>query len=235
MISNIFNLNTDPYQNPEWYYPAQRYFDAQQLIPNIEQSIDFQVNRGEMSEMIWQTQQHMDFLTKTNPSADYFSVPYEKERIDVFNAVNQERQNNGREKLLYSMQLEKAAQIHAEAMMRAGDIFHRDPATGQTAAERVKYFQYDQRYFGENVAKGQANATEAMVSWINSPPHYENIMQADAREIGVGISANPQGELFWVQVFGRQCEERDYLIGCTTRSDFQERNPGEYVSPFSWY
>lgn len=227
MLAKIFELPVQKYFSAEWYYQPQRYFERQKLLENVEESVDFQVNRGEMIEMI----ANIGMLTPEQTQ----SIDYENLRIAVWNQVNTERTAAGVTPLLYNMQLEKTAQEHAQAMMEQNDIFHTNPETGTTVFDRCKTYYYDQRDIGENVAMGQRNATEVMNSWMNSESHKKNILHAGYREIGIGVAQDKDGKLFWVQVFGTQCEERDAMHGCMSRAEFQERNPGKYESSFFWY
>ncbi len=233
MLQNIFELDSSGYVEGDWYYRPMKYFSMNDLIPeNIEQSVDFQVNRGEMVEMIARTLLHLEKLD--GGEAHVVSDPFESYRMDVYRMVNEERKNAGIVELKYNMQLENAAGEHAEAMMNEGFFAHTNPNSGSTVFDRCKHYLYDQRDIGENIAEGQESPEAVMESWMNSPPHKKNILHDGFREIGIGIAETPDGDIYWVQVFGTQCEERDDMIGCTTRSDFQERNPGEYASSFHW-
>lgn len=51
---------------------------------------------------------------------------------------------------------------------------------------------------GENLAKGQLTAEEAVQDWMNSPPHRANILRPEFEEIGVGLFDD-----LWVTAFGR--------------------------------
>lgn len=54
----------------------------------------------------------------------------------------------------------------------------------------------------ENVAMGYASPTAVMDGWMNSQGHRTNILNCDAKAIGVGIAANSAGRLYWTQMFG---------------------------------
>ena len=56
---------------------------------------------------------------------------------------------------------------------------------------------------GENIAKGQLTAGQAMNDWMNSKGHRANILHPQFVEIGIGLF----GQL-WVQNFGRVIIER---------------------------
>jgi uncharacterized protein YkwD len=56
---------------------------------------------------------------------------------------------------------------------------------------------------GENIAFGQRTVSEVMASWMGSPGHRRNI-EADFRDIGVGIAFDANGRIYWCVVFGRR-------------------------------
>ena len=59
---------------------------------------------------------------------------------------------------------------------------------------------------GENIAFGQHTPQQAVASWLDSPGHCANIMNARFTEMGAayGIAAEKRsGIVYWTQVFGR--------------------------------
>jgi uncharacterized protein YkwD len=51
--------------------------------------------------------------------------------------------------------------------------------------------EYEARVVGENLAWGAGDAAtpeHIVVGWMNSPGHRRNILQADYREVGVGVT-----------------------------------------------
>ncbi len=239
IIARIFELDVEDFDSTEWYYPYQRYFDIFDLVGNIEQSMDFQVNRGEMSHLVYEVQEHLDDMSSKKIKAEIEEQKEMEEfKLEVFHLVNEARIENGKKALNYNIQLEKAAQMHAEDMVDRDFFAHVSP-DGIDVMTRVKTFKYDQRDTGENIALGQVDPDDVMNSWLNSPPHLENLLWSNFTEMGVGvISAGEDQGYSWVQVFGKPCEERDNIIGCTTRSDYQERNEEKdypWESPYTWY
>lgn len=241
IIARIFELNVTEFNANEWYYPYQRYFDVFDLVGNIEQSIAFQVNRGEMANLVYQVREHLDDLNTAEIEAKIAEQKnMENLKIAVFHFVNEERKKRGVGELVYNIQLEKTAQMHAEDMVNRNFFAHVNP-DGVDVMTRVKTYKYDQRDVGENIALGQENVEEVMNNWLNSPPHLENLLRSNFTEMGVGVFSNGEEGYSWVQVFGKPCEERDNMVGCTTRSDYQERNTEDEVeanrwkSPFTWY
>jgi len=99
--------------------------------------------------------------------------------------------------------LARAAKAHSEDMAR-NNYFAHNSLNGTPPAERVERAGYDYRGTGENIAAGQMTPEAALASWIKSPPHCANLMQAEFTEMGVAMATNRQSEMavYWTQVFG---------------------------------
>ncbi|MFI1066257.1 CAP domain-containing protein [Streptomyces spororaveus] len=54
---------------------------------------------------------------------------------------------------------------------------------------------------GENIARGQGDATAVMKAWMNSPDHKANILNCEFRTLGVGVHVAAGGP-WWTQDFG---------------------------------
>ena len=241
ILGRIFELKVEAFDFQEWYYPYQRYFDLFDLVGNIEQSMDFQVNRGEISNLVYQVQKHL----KNSSEEDIEELIAEQKqieefRVSVFHLVNNARIERGKQPLIDSVQLEKTAQMHAEDMVKRDFFAHVNP-DGFDVMTRVKTYKYDQRDLGENIAFGQITPADVMEGCLNSLPHRKNLLKSNFTEMGVGIieiKGEDEDGYSWVQVFGKPCEERDNMVGCTTRSDYQKRNADKddpWESPYTWY
>ena len=53
---------------------------------------------------------------------------------------------------------------------------------------------------GENIAMGQRSAESVSTSWRNSPGHYENMIDANFKKIGIGVFKF-DGNFYWTQIF----------------------------------
>jgi hypothetical protein len=67
---------------------------------------------------------------------------------------------------------------------------------GTSASERVAL--WSAKYSGENMARGQTSAAQAVDGWIHSPGHWANMNSAGSGYLGAGQYATA-----WVQDFGR--------------------------------
>lgn len=104
--------------------------------------------------------------------------------------------------LRYSGTLADASQAHAMDMARR-DYFDHDTPEGVKPAERLAETGYRWKLTGENIARGDMGADEAMAGWLRSPGHCANIMEPRFSEMGFGIAADGdrKGALYWVQTF----------------------------------
>jgi uncharacterized protein YkwD len=131
--------------------------------------------------------------------------------------VNRERLVHGEVALRPNARLAAAAQGHS-ADMAAGDYFEHDGRHGDTPLSRMRASGYifSSRIgyaVGENIAwatLGLATPKAIVASWMASPGHRANILDATFRETGVGVSPHPLASLargqsgaIYTQDFGR--------------------------------
>jgi len=119
--------------------------------------------------------------------------------------VNAARERAGLKPLRLDSVLAKAAQRHAEDMLKRGYFDHRSPA-GTTVRERSTAAGYRWAAIGENIAYGQTSVDEVVETWLESPGHRKNILSPNFSELGVGLALGkgPDGryQILWVQNFG---------------------------------
>ncbi len=129
-------------------------------------------------------------------------------RGQIVTLVNEVRRAENLAPLTYNVYLEGSAQQYAIDMAEQGFFGHMAP-DGQTLKDRVGSTGYYDRSFsrdcgcikgytfGENIARGQKSAEEAMAAWMKSPSHKKAILDPDYSDIGVGVFGG-----LWVQHFG---------------------------------
>lgn len=107
--------------------------------------------------------------------------------------INAVRRSHGLRPLRHSSRLAAAADFHSRDMGRRG-YFEHDSANGTAFWRRIERF-YPSRGFrswtvGENLLWGtdRYGAAFAVREWMNSPPHRENILSRDWREVGIGAA-----------------------------------------------
>lgn len=98
--------------------------------------------------------------------------------------------------------LDQAAESHTANMIAGGYFGHYGP-NGQTPADRMResHYIYSSSIgytIGENIAWGTgALATPKAIveAWMASPPHRENILNAQFEDTGIGVRASVPGSL----------------------------------------
>jgi uncharacterized protein YkwD len=105
--------------------------------------------------------------------------------------MNAVRRSHGLRALRMSRRLRTAAVFHSKDMGRRG-YFEHDSLTGAPFWRRIERF-YPSRGFstwtvGENLLWGSNtyDASFAVREWMESPPHRQNILSRDWREVGIG-------------------------------------------------
>jgi uncharacterized protein YkwD len=110
------------------------------------------------------------------------------------------RTAEGLPKLVTDATLEKVAQAHAEAMMKAHLLAH-DVGDGDPGA-RVAATGTTWKLIGENVAKAKTNLTVHRALYA-SPSHRGNMLEARFKKVGIGVSVDPKsGDLWVAQLYG---------------------------------
>jgi uncharacterized protein YkwD len=113
--------------------------------------------------------------------------------------VNDERRKRGLAPLRHDDRLRRSARAHSDDMAARGYFAHNSP-DGKSPGEWMCEAGYPAPA-GENIAQGQDHPAQAMMAWMNSPPHRASIMHPDVRAIGVGVHHGSAGP-WWTQHFG---------------------------------
>jgi len=115
----------------------------------------------------------------------------------VLDLVNAERAKYGLAPLAWD-----ASNLGPGAAVRAQEIsvlFSHTRPDGRSCFTAVS----NPGWLGENIAAGQRSPQEVMNSWMNSPGHRSNILNANFTRLGVGYYYNPSApyRYYWVQMF----------------------------------
>lgn len=108
--------------------------------------------------------------------------------------IAQERARRGLAPLKVEARLTRIAQAHSQDMVRHRFIAHSSPRTGD-ATSRVQSAGLDALVVLENIGRGYS-AAELHRGLMESPGHRGNILHPEAREIGIGVVAEREGERF---------------------------------------
>jgi uncharacterized protein YkwD len=123
-------------------------------------------------------------------------------RAAVLCLINRKRAENSESPLQPSAQLEQAAEGHCQELI-ADDYFAHVSPSGETPVDRIRGTGYmpspsDGYVIGENLAWGtyQLSTPQSIVAaWIASPGHLANILEAQYRETGIGVTPSVPASL----------------------------------------
>ena len=124
----------------------------------------------------------------------------------ILELVNGERQNAGLDPLAIDSQLDQAANLHTDEMVKADQMSHQLPGEA-SLGDRVSATGYNWSIVGENVAAGYTTPESVVEAWMNSPGHRANILNSEFTDLGVGYDNAPDNitgdtDVYWTQVFG---------------------------------
>ncbi len=136
----------------------------------------------------------------THAAADRQNPAIDPAREHLFRRLNEERRRRGLAELAWNPVLARLAAEHAEELRRRGELSHRSAADGAAYADRLARTPLRARRAAENLAQAP-DAEEAHLGLMASPGHRGNILDPDLEEVGIGVSAAPDGDLVVVQDF----------------------------------
>jgi uncharacterized protein YkwD len=135
-------------------------------------------------------------LAKVAPAAE--STPVERDAHAVadhlLRAIRDERERRKLPALELDARLASIALAHSQDMVDHGFIAHTSKRTGDAAA-RVARAGLKARVVLENIGRGYS-ASELHHGLMESPGHRGNILHPDARQIGIGVVAEREGDRF---------------------------------------
>ncbi|MBV6459661.1 MAG: hypothetical protein HONBIEJF_02812 [Fimbriimonadaceae bacterium] len=119
--------------------------------------------------------------------------------LQVVELMNHERVKHGLPPVKASTELMRAAQVHAKSLS-TDQFFDHSDQQGKSAGDRAKDAGYRWTLIAENIAAGQDSPAEVMNTWMNSPKHRANILNARVMEVGVGYITDRERRYdhYWV-------------------------------------
>ena len=123
----------------------------------------------------------------------------EQEVIDIYNAINDYREENGFNQLVLDEELCKLAYIRAQEQEKIESHTRPDGRRFSTVA---KDYNYQYTGIGENIALGPSTNCEKIVNgWSASPTHNENILWNKWTKTGIALFVFDNGGHAIVQLF----------------------------------
>ncbi|MCR9214890.1 MAG: CAP domain-containing protein [Proteobacteria bacterium] len=111
----------------------------------------------------------------------------------VLQHLNSARVAAGIATLTLNPNLTLAAQQHANFMCEKQLLSH--SGKGRSSFDqRIKATGYVFQAAAENVALGAMDAQTVVELWMISPPHRANILNAELKEVGIGIAPQEEGK-----------------------------------------
>jgi uncharacterized protein YkwD len=125
-------------------------------------------------------------------------------RADMLARVNGIRTGAGLVPLQPCPSLRRAAQGYALLMAETNSFSHVGP-DGSAPWDRMQAQGFTWQAAAENIASGQTSIAQVMNEWIESPGHYENLMDPRMQRVGFGYAVDSATgtRTYWVQDFGR--------------------------------
>ncbi len=122
--------------------------------------------------------------------AQVFVIPdvLQQQQSEIVALTNQVRESRGVQVLEQEGKLFTSSQHKADDMGLHSYFSHTSP-NGEKLADFLIKSGYDYEAAGENLAVGFSSAEELIDAWIASPTHYNNLIDTDFQEFGVGLTA----------------------------------------------
>ncbi len=173
----------------------------------------------------------LSFAGRSFPSVLGYAANISPE--EVISLTNTQRINNGLAPLSGNPTLSQAAVAKGNDMLAKGYWAHFAP-DGTSPWSFFLSFGYKYRYAGENLARDFSDAAGAVSAWMDSPTHRENILNANYKEIGIGVvEGNLAGvdTTIIVQFFGTPLDGTTGNIPVAEAQSAATSYPSASVSP----
>lgn len=118
--------------------------------------------------------------------------------VDVVNAL---RAENGMGPVTLSARLTAAARTHARDMSVQKRAWHFG-SDGTSPKDRAQRAGYAGSVLSENISESIDNDVQVFQSWLGTSVTRRVMLNPRASNIGIGWFQEPNGKLWWVQVFG---------------------------------
>lgn len=142
-------------------------------------------------------------FAKLNNSNERFDA----DEDEIFAMVNEQRQNNNLDVLVWDAQLAEIARDYSVQMASEKFFDHFDPQGADVVVRAKKSRLKHWNKIGENLfsVEGLRDFDAfAVTNWMKSPTHRQNILDADFNTAGIGVAQSESGEIFVTQVFIRR-------------------------------
>lgn len=132
-------------------------------------------------------------IAQTNPETT--TEPNPPTVKELLKLVNAERKKVGVAPLKIDKRLNKSAQYKANDFLKDGYYDHTNPKTGESARDIIPGYELGCQNAYENI-DAALTSKEAVREWVESPKHYETMIDPTNDVTGFGISN--QGDYYYV-------------------------------------
>jgi len=119
----------------------------------------------------------------------------------VLDGVNALRKAAGLVEVQLSSKLNAAAATHSRDMSVQNRPWHFG-SDGSSPIERVARTGYEGVMLGENISETFEGDVETLGAWMTEADTQGVIMNPDARFMGIAWFQEPNGKIWWTQIFG---------------------------------
>lgn len=122
----------------------------------------------------------------------------------LLSLINAERQKVGAPPLRINVKLTQSALGHSQDMA-SKNFFSHTGSNGSEFSARISAKGYNWSAASENIAAGQSTPAAVIQTWLNSPPHKQNMLNPQYTEVGFGYAYNSQStyKTYWTADFAK--------------------------------
>jgi len=124
-------------------------------------------------------------------------APYSTFEKDILKHINNYRINQKLEPLVFNPKIQETAALHSNNMAKGKVPLGHD---GFSKRAKLLVDALEGTAAAENVALGQRTPKEVVDSWLESPPHRQNI-EGDFNLTGIAVEQNDKKEHLFTQIF----------------------------------
>lgn len=126
--------------------------------------------------------------------ADSFtSTSLRSEAFEAYNMVNEIREDNGVNTLVWNQNLEEVANVRSKEISESFSHTRPDGKPWYSVNSNIQG--------GENLAYGYNDAEKVVDAWMDSPTHKDNILYEDFTKMAISIYED-NGTYYWSQEYG---------------------------------
>ncbi|MEO9576793.1 MAG: CAP domain-containing protein [Tateyamaria sp.] len=123
------------------------------------------------------------------------------EVTQVYRALAEARRRAGLTRLIQRPLLDTLAQNHAAYLQKTGHLTHLD-ASENTPDRHAARLGYTGHILGQALAETHRFTPDTVTYWLADTATHEVLMDHRARDIGLAMTSDTDGKIWWVAIFG---------------------------------